>query len=172
MKKYKEDNLNPIISDVKELAAYIKNSYRKVCKNSEISPLKLQKSLYFLFAYWEGFVRKGHNNPKLAEKDVSSYSEYLYNANIEAWVYGPVLPEVYGYKDIDDLNYENIFASSSDAEEFVEDLLPQIFKVSDFRLVDISHADKVWKKYFNANDRKHSSSMSPKEIIEEYANKV
>ncbi|MCA6070890.1 MAG: hypothetical protein LE168_00635 [Endomicrobium sp.] len=83
-----------------------------------------------------------------------------------------MLPEVYRFKDIDGLNHKNIFTSNPDAEDFVKNLLPQIFKVSDFRLVDISHADKVWKKYFNTNDKKHSNSMPLEEIIEDYADKV
>ena len=48
-----------------ELAAYIRKSYidnQKDIKNREISPIKLQKSLYFLFAYWGVYVRSNRNN--------------------------------------------------------------------------------------------------------------
>ena len=56
-------NENKGIFDAKELASYIKYKYSILPNkiSQEISPLKLQKSLYFCFAYWGGFVRKGKN---------------------------------------------------------------------------------------------------------------
>lgn len=49
-----------IIKDVRELAIYIKDEYIKFAKGkNEISPIKLQKALYFCFAYWGGFVKSG-----------------------------------------------------------------------------------------------------------------
>lgn len=45
------------IVNAKELAFYISDLY--ISKYSkEISPIKLQKSLYFTFAYWGGFEEK------------------------------------------------------------------------------------------------------------------
>jgi uncharacterized phage-associated protein len=170
-----ENNNNPIITDVKQLAVYVKNSYKEQY-GLDISPLKLQKSLYFLFAYWGGFVRKNKqikkNTPQAAEIDYSQYSDYLYSSNIEAWIYGPVLPDVYNNPaEID--NYGACkFEDIKEVKAFVDDLLKQIFKISDFRLVDISHADKVWKKYFNPTDESHNNIMPPEEIINEYASKI
>ena len=44
------------IVDAKELASYIKYKYNEQFGNSNIPPIKLQKSLYFLLAYWGGFI--------------------------------------------------------------------------------------------------------------------
>ncbi|MDR3306168.1 MAG: hypothetical protein LBS61_00585 [Endomicrobium sp.] len=163
----------PVIDNVKELAAYIRKRYQEQMQR-EISPLKLQKSLYFLFAYWGGFIRKGKQSQSKRnsiEVDYNEFSEYLYKANIEAWVYGPVLPDVYRDSDID-RHYRANVLSEGFVTEFVTDLLGQLFKVSDFRLVDIAHADKVWKKYFNPNTTTHNNEMPLEEIIDEYSTKI
>ena len=47
--------------NAKELACYI-TDYYMIKFSKEISPIKLQKSLYFCFAYWGGFVRKSKLN--------------------------------------------------------------------------------------------------------------
>lgn len=164
----------PVIDNVTELAAYIRNRYQEQMQR-EISPLKLQKPLYFLFAYWGGFIRKGKQSQSKCsnsiEVDYNEFSDYLYKAKIEAWVYGPVLPDVYRVSDID-RHYKKDVLSEGLVTEFVIDLLGQLFKVSDFRLVDIAHADKVWKKYFNPNNTTHNESMPPEEIIDEYSTKI
>ena len=47
------------IIDAKELAAYIKYKYTEQTGIQNIPPIKLQKALYLLLAYWGGFIRKG-----------------------------------------------------------------------------------------------------------------
>lgn len=96
------------VLNVKELAAYIQKKYQEE-KQMLISPIKLQKSLYFLFAYWGGIVRKSVLYPLSVEENFSSYDEYLYDAVIEAWVYGPVIPEVYHETNINAFYNKNIF---------------------------------------------------------------
>jgi uncharacterized phage-associated protein len=169
------------IKDIIALAGYVKQKYRDD-KKREISPLKLQKSLYFLFAYWGGFITKNKKIKTIEEKkpnsikielDYSKHSEYLYETEIQAWVYGPVLPKVYRKEDIDShYNANNFVTDDADVKEFIDDLLGQIFDVSDFRLVDISHADNIWKKYFNPNEECHNNIMPSDEIINEYASKI
>ncbi|GHT07557.1 hypothetical protein AGMMS49532_00560 [Endomicrobiia bacterium] len=87
----------PVIENVMPLAAYIKHECLDLKKNT-ISPLKLQKSLYFLFAYWGGFIRKSKQiqqtvpakcNNNEESSYYSDYSEYLYYSKIEAWMYDP-----------------------------------------------------------------------------------
>ena len=79
------------IVNAKELAWYIADYYDKNF-SKKISPIKLQKALYFCFAYWGGFVRKS----KSPETEVTiNKSEWLFSSDIEAWVYGPVVPDVY-----------------------------------------------------------------------------
>ncbi len=85
-------------SEAVNLAAYICKKYyeyEKNIKQREISPIKLQKSLYFLFAYWGKFIKENKENPESVEVDYSHYSEYLFSSRIEAWTYGPVIPDVF-----------------------------------------------------------------------------
>ena len=88
-----------------ELACYIIDYYEKKF-NKEISPIKLHKALYFCFAYWGGFVRK--STFKDSEMTINK-SEWLYDENIEAWVFGPVIPDVYFASNIMQNKNENYF---------------------------------------------------------------
>lgn len=72
--------------DVMDLAKYINAKYMEKF-NKNITPIKLQKCLYFLFAYWGGFVKQGQDNPKFVEEDMSKYKKYLHNGKFEAWTY-------------------------------------------------------------------------------------
>lgn len=69
-----------------DLAKYINAKYKEKF-NKNITPIKLQKCLYFLFAYWGGFVKQGQDNPKSVEEDMSKYKKYLHNGKFEAWTY-------------------------------------------------------------------------------------
>lgn len=156
--------------DVKELAAYIQKKYSEE-KQKEISPIKLQKSLYFLFAYWGGTVRKSKMYPDAVEENFSKFSEYLFDEDFEAWVYGPVVPVVYREKDISKFYNEKMFEGKEKIKEFIDDLLKDLFETGDFTLVDVSHSDNSWKNNFDYNDDFHDNIISKEEIIEEYSRK-
>ncbi|GHT07554.1 hypothetical protein AGMMS49573_03590 [Endomicrobiia bacterium] len=83
----------------------------------------------------------------------------------------PVLPIVYKEQDIDKY-YNPQFIKENFVKEFVNDLLFQLFKISDFRLVDIAHSDRVWKKYFDKQEKHHKTEMLLEEIIDEYVSKI
>lgn len=156
--------------DVRELAAYIqKKYYDKTGK--EITPIKLQKSLYFLFAYWGGMVRKSKLYPDAIEEDFSCYSEYLFDDDFEAWVYGAVVPTVYKEKDILKFYNKNMFDGKERIKDFIDDLLNDLFETSDFTLVEACHNDNVWKNNFNYDEKFHNNKMEKEKIIEEYAKK-
>ncbi len=153
------------ILNAKELACYIINYNRKKF-SSETSPIKLQKSLYFCFAYWGGFVRKSKSFNTEVKIDKS---EWLFNEDIEAWVYGPALPEVYHEgENIVNFNNENLFDGNLDVKNFLDGILDEVLKVSDFKLVEISHSDSCWKKYFNPNSSKHNNVINKEDIINLY----
>ena len=156
--------------DVKELAAYIQKKYCQE-KQKEISPIRLQKSLYFLFAYWGGIVRKSKMYPNAVEEDYSKFSEYLFDEEIEAWVYGPVIPVVYREKNISKHYNETMFYGKDKVKDFIDDLLKDLFEVGDFTLVDISHSDNSWKNSFSYEDEFHDNIINKEDIIEEYARK-
>lgn len=156
--------------DVKELAAYIQKKYYEE-KHKEISPIKLQKSLYFLFAYWGGMVRKSKMYPGAVEENFDQFSEYLFDEDIEAWVYGPVVPVVYRETDISKYYNEKMFNNKERIKEFIDGLLKDLFETSDFTLVDVSHGDNSWINNFDYDDEFHNTKISKEEIIEEYARK-
>lgn len=156
--------------DAKKLAAYIQKKYYEE-KHKEISPIKLQKSLYFLFAYWGGTVRKSKKYPDAVEEHYNNFSEYLFDDDIEAWVYGPVVPVVYHAENLEQYYDENLFEGKEKLKEFIDDLLKELFETGDFTLVDVSHNDTAWINNFSYDDEFHNKVINKEEIIEEYARK-
>lgn len=163
------------------LALYIRKKYLEYKSNvngREISPIKLQKSLYFLFAYWGQFIRKNKENKDSVEVDYSNYNEYLFDDKIEAWTYGPVIPEVFTYekqgllkskqleKDIEGYLDDDLVK-----KEFIDNLLEQLFDIDDFGLVNISHQDECWKRNYVETDERHNREIPKEEIINEYSAK-
>ena len=161
---------NKGIFDAKQLAGYIAHKYKKE-KGVEISPIKLQKSLYFLFAYWGGIIRKSKENPDYVEEDLSSQNEILFDNDIEAWVYGPVVPDVYKAKDIEKYysEGEDIFSGNKFLHETIDSILSDVFSIADFKLVSISHEDLCWQKKFDPKDLFHNNKINKEDIITEYA---
>lgn len=137
-------------------------------KYKKIPSLKLQKNLYFLFAFYSG-------NYQVEEKEgiseVSySYPRYLFNADFEAWTYGPVIREVYNKNKNNGYSakkFEFNMNSTIDKEisNFINDVSEMIMNKSDFALVDRSHEDRVWK---NAIAQGSSTPMKKEDIENEY----
>ena len=149
------------IMDARSLACYIKER----C-NNEISPIKLQKSLYFCFAYWGGFVKK----QSLGKSEIKiELSEILFDNSIEAWVYGPVVPDVYHEKDLDSCKKDNsdLFPNNF-IKEYIDGILDDILASSDFALVNASHQDKCWIRHFKPKSIFHNDKIPSEEIIKEY----
>lgn len=159
------------IFSARELASYINYKYMQLPNRlNKISPLKLQKSLYFCFAYWGGFVRKSNNSK--SELNLEHYSEYLFDDKIEAWVYGPVIPNVYYLSKLDDCNPEKLFEGKEYVREFIDGILNDVLKLGDFRLVEISHNDDCWKRNFRKSEIIHNNEIPKEEIIKEYAKQI
>lgn len=154
--------------DVNDLIAYL---YTKV---DSLSPLKLQKGLYFLYAYYSAMYGSKLDNEE-AEITYDLPSE-LFPAEFEAWNYGPVIRSVYNERKAGEENYQemarnfdpNQFFNSDSKKEvqsFIDDLFAQINRASDFSLVDRSHEDKAWENAFS----KGKSTIIPNEaIVNEY----
>lgn len=114
-----------------EVARYIIascNSHKKI-----ISNLKLQKILYFVQAEF------------LVSKDVPCFSE-----QIEAWDFGPVVPDVYNkYKVYGGGNIrlgDNISTGiSKDDQELLNGIIDTCVKYSASALVDITHRQTPWR---------------------------
>ena len=166
-------------SEAIKLALYIREKYLEYGGNIDkriISPIKLQKSLYFLFAYWGQFIRSNKENKDSVEVDYSYYSEFLFDDRIEAWTYGPVVPEVFIAEKNEFFGYINNDGYLEDEQdrvkkEFIDNLLRQLFAADDFGLVRLSHEDECWKRHYIENDEKHNREIPKEEIINEYTAK-
>lgn len=168
------------ILEAKDFACYIKREYRKYSENTkEISPIKIQKALYFCFAYWSGFVKKGISDQQIS----SDENEILFDDRIEAWSFGPVVPNVYfnerdyslfGSKNVEEdavSRVEVIFNDSLLLKETINSILQDIFEISDFKLVSRSHMDKCWQNHYNSSSEKHNEEIPKEEIVNEYTTK-
>lgn len=169
----KEEN-KYIFNDIFVLANYVRYLYGHTHDYKEISPIKLQKSLYFLFAIWGGMVEKSKDNADFVEYNCGNYSPYLFEEQFEAWVYGPVLPSIYKkYKEeieeVPKTYDDNLFNGDTFLKETIESILNDIFNVADFKLVSISHEDMCWKNHFDIEDIVHEEIIPREEIINEYS---
>lgn len=164
------DNNNRGILDTRDFAQYIKTIYKKKYLK-DISPIKLQKSMYFCFAYWGGFISSSQGT-----EGTFNLSPYLFDATFEAWSYGPVLPRIYQQEQHGnssrEVTEEELFANTEDiVRDTVNSLLYDLFEISDFKLVNISHADKCWQNSYNYDDARHNGRINNDDIIREYSYK-
>lgn len=145
-----------------ELAGYLIYKYNQKY-HRRISPVKLQKTLYLLFAMWGGNIRNIDFNEVELE---SNLSKYLFNANFEAWKCGPVDREIYELSKENQIVEQQSLTSESDTVlSFIEDICSQTFEISDFALIDLVKQDFAWQnKYYNRD-----TYMDNEEIIEEYS---
>lgn len=166
--------------DKDDLVNYIINQYKQKTY-MDISPLKLHKALYLLFAMWGGNaaiinadIDKGQGTVELTDK----VPTLLFDTKFEAWKYGPVDIDVYdrykenGYQgDIQSLT--DLTTVSQDflniLMPFIDSVLKQVFDINDFSLVSITQEDKVWKSAYE--DHKNLV-MNNEDIIKEYKEKL
>lgn len=107
-----------------------------------MSPKKLQKLVYYAYAWYLAF----NSEP---EFDIN---ERLFEEEVQAWVHGPVIPEIYHkYKEN---GYHNIRKISPDKvpgfENDTKDLLEQVWEIygsyNGNELESITHQEEPWKK--------------------------
>lgn len=173
------EGFNDKPSEAIKLALYIRKKYLEYEKNTNkriISPIKLQKSLYFLFAYWGQYISKNKDNKDSVEVDYSHYNVFLFDDVIEAWTYGPVVPNVFiaekqEYLEQIQDNIDDYLEDDPIKKEFIDNLLNQLFEIDDFGLVNISHQDECWRRHYIESDEKHNREIPKQEIIDEYSRK-
>lgn len=151
-----------------ELAKYLNYLHNKKYK-CNISPLKLQKVLFFLFGEWGAFVQKATKDND--GKELNKFSKYLFDEDIEAWVYGPVVNEVYKNFNNETISEDEIFNSEKlkYVGHFINDLASELFELSDFRLVEISHQMECWRNAYDPNEMFHNTLINKEDIINEFA---
>lgn len=164
------------VFDTMKLAEYIVDKHQRDY-HSEITAIKLQKVLYFLFAYWGAYIKNAKTG-SIEEKELTKYSEYLFDEDIYAWTYGPVIKTVYNaFKEgilKSDLTRNSIaiFKSDKNLESNINGLIDDLFELSDFKLVGMAHLDDCWKKNYNPNSARHNNIIDKDDIINEYAYKI
>lgn len=132
-----------------------------ISKCEEITPLALQKLLYYSQAFTRLFTK---NN--------------LFDDDCEAWVHGPVYRNVYEkYRDFgrNQIEYENnIISLDNDMEEKIVDAVIKYFGCYSGKILErMTHEEKPWVINRQGLDKYESSSnVIEKEVINEYFNNI
>ena len=167
-----KETVNHPISFVDYLAIRYKEQY-----GEDISILKMNKVLYFCFAYWGAYVRTGKNNiDNMEVKQIDNFSEYLLDVEFKAGVYGPYierLPKcnnkyVIQYKK--DKELHNFIVKNQyggNVYKFLDPLIRDLLKANEFDLMDISMKDEEYKREKDNN----YGIMNNDKIINEYCKK-
>ena len=129
----------------------------------DLSPIKLHKGLYFLFAYY------GASNAKENEFPL------LFDAKFEAWKYGPVVREVFNERNDDKYFSEELVReavkeveSVGDIKTFIDELISDIYSYSDLTLVFRSKQDTTWENAVKSEDRLINTFRLVQEYKEKY----
>lgn len=165
--------------DIKDLIAHLKHI------DPDMGPIRLQKTLYFLFAFYGatyGSIGNENNEEKnelLSEVDSDFYPKQLFANALEAWQYGPVIRDVYfgnkndEYEGLSDQTGEKYSKrNEQDVIFFLDGLVNDMKEMSDFALVDRTHQDKAWKDKFDAVNPYASNKIDKQALVQEYKEKI
>lgn len=119
-----------------------------------VSNLKLQKILYFIQAEF------------LVEKNTPCFSE-----KIEAWTFGPVIPEVYqqykifGNAHIPCVDVQDDFEISEQDKASIDNMIDECSKFTASQLREITHRQTPWKKAYKSYQNNEITQLSIKEFF-------
>ena len=127
--------------------------------DEELSPVRLHKSLYFLFKSYGSFYGK---KPELGVFEGSiDCPPLLFEASFEAWKFGPVIPSVYELQDkdiySDSINMEHASLEVSlyaEIKQFIDEMMLEMFEYSEFTLIEHSLHDEDWQDAYKSGPRK------------------
>ncbi len=120
-----------------------KESNPNISEMNKNSELKIHKILYFLYGFY-----------------YAKYNKELFDADFQAWRYGPVEQHYrYGSRKDFYLNYE------LDEEDFIIEKLEKLMATNAWDLVDFSHETKPW---IDANSKQEMYTTIPNEEIQSY----
>lgn len=112
-------------------------------KGETVTNLKLQKLLYYV----QGFHLAFFDTP-------------LFEENLEAWAYGPVVPEIYRtFKDNGRMAIDiqpdavKIVSLEEEQEEMFSQVMHEYGKFSAIRLMEMTHLEKPWVDAYNADNK-------------------
>lgn len=156
---------NVVFESVDNLINYLYHRY------GELTPIKLQKGLYFLYAYYGATYGETEETDGVLEQSFDDFPDRLFDENFEAWTYGPVIREVWKKQKSGEYGKAepNLNGIKRETLLFIDELFEQINSVSDFSLVDRSHEDEAWVNAYNSdNDNK---KLNNNDLIKEYKEK-
>ena len=116
--------------------------------------MKLQKILYFIQAKF------------LVEKNTPCFSE-----KIEAWTFGPVIPEVhqqykiFGNAHIPCVDVQDDFKISEQDKALIDNMIDKCSKFTASQLVEITHRQTPWKKAYRSYQNNEITQLSIKEFF-------
>ncbi|MBZ9688487.1 DUF4065 domain-containing protein [Clostridium estertheticum] len=121
--------------EVQDIANYF------LSKSEKITPKKIQKLLYFAYSWYLAMMNDS----------VNMIETKLFDASFEAWIHGPVCPQI--YSDYKKFGANNIGKYKGKLVDFTEDdldVLDQIWniygKYNANQLESITHQHDPWKK--------------------------
>lgn len=128
--------------DALDVAEYIL-CYCENILNNPITNLQLQKILYYV----QG-------------KYIAKYKEPLFDNDMEAWSYGPVIPDVYyEYKNFVSnpitgiySQIENLF--EDDETELIKNIVNETYNMNVWELVNRTHRESPWKDNYVSGFKK------------------
>lgn len=166
------------------MAKVSKEEYVFECKDDLVNYLysiltnptqvKIQKTLYLLYAFYGATYGQFYNQEQEGKEDFGeqSYPKHLFEANFQAWRYGPVEYDVYcrekngGYEAENQLPINLETHEKNNIKQFIDDLVSQTDKIDDFSLVDRTYQDNVWLD--NYREGEQYIEIKNEEIIKEY----
>lgn len=161
--KNKINKLNEISITISESRITINDIAKYIISKLEITPLALQKTLYFI----QGFSIAFNNN-------------FIYKDVPEAWVHGPVYPEIYHKYKVFDYNpieneynlNETVILEIKD-KQLIDSVLKYLSLYNGTILEKITHMESPW---INARNGLKSNENSNEQIklddIKDYFTKV
>ncbi len=156
-------NANKLFKNCEELSKIESVANYIISKSTEITPLALQKLLYYSQSFYKVFSE-----------------EFLFNEDCQAWVHGPAYKEIYnkykkhGYNPIEE-NFEkfNCFNLSGFEIEVVESVLNNFGCYSGKILEKMTHKETPWlKTRGKLKSDEYSNRVIDKKIIEEYFSSI
>lgn len=131
---------------MRELAKHILHIAHE--SDNPITNLQLQKIMYFTL----GYMIKENISVDIAKQLFES-------SKMEAWLYGPVVPEIYNdYKEFKSSPISDKGELSSNLNEYSEitNVILHMFNLNPFDLVELSHKHRFWE--YNQDKIKNFSS--------------
>ena len=156
-----------LFKDIEKLIKIITNLSKK-----EMTKLRVEKLIYFIYAYYGAFVLENEEFPKNLIDIQFTNDKYGFHivglSDLLEKDYSIIEIKDY-HSDEDLINYleESLTDLEIGALEIIIDIVRQTDTMGDFTLVEINHADGIWIDCFNNNKK-----FSNKDLYSEYALKI